>query len=46
MSTILATKADENGWIGRKTPFKSVTADEILDFSEMSERDLTIFFTG
>ena len=25
---------------------KTVTADEILDFSEISESDLTVFFTG
>ena len=42
----LATEAEERGWIRRKTPFKTVTADEILDNLEMSERDLTIFFTG
>ena len=42
----LATEAEEKGLIRRKTPFKTVTADEILDFPEMSERDLTIFFTG
>ena len=42
----LATEAEEKGWMRRKTPFKTVTADKILDFPEMSERDLTIFFTG
>ena len=42
----LATEAEEKGWIRRKTPFKIVTADGILDFSEMSERGLTLFFTG
>ena len=38
----LATEEEEKGWIRRKTPFKTSTADEILDFPEMSERDLTI----
>ena len=42
----LATEAEEEGWICSKTPFKTVTADDILDFPEMSERDLTIFFAG
>lgn len=27
-------------------PFKSVTSDDILDFPEMTERDLKILFTG
>ena len=30
VDNILATEADERGWIRRKTPFKTVTADEIL----------------
>ena len=42
----LATEAKEKGWIRRKNPFIIVTADKIFDFPEMSERDLTIFFTG
>ena len=42
----LATEAEVEGWIRRKTPFKTVTADEILDLPEISERDLTIFFAG
>ena len=46
VDNILATEAEEKGWARRKTPFKTVTGDEILDFPEVSERDLTIFFTG
>ena len=42
----ITTEAEKKGWIRRKTPFKTVTLDEILDFPEISERDLTIFFTG
>lgn len=42
----LATEAEEKGWIRRKIPFKAITSDEILDFPEMTERDLMIFFTG
>ena len=46
IESTLATEAEEKGWIHRKTPFKTVTVHEILDFPEMSKRDLTIFFTG
>ena len=35
----------KNGYV-EKLPFKTVTADEILDFPEMSERYLTIFYTA
>ena len=30
----------------RKLPFRSVTSNDILDFPEMTERDLKILFTG
>ena len=39
----LATEAEEKGWIRRKTPFKTVTSNEILDFPDMTEKDLKIF---
>lgn len=42
----LATEVEEKGWIRRKTPFQAVTSEEILDFPEMTERDLVVFFTG
>lgn len=42
----LATEVEEKGWLRRKLPFKSVTSDDILDFPEMTERDLKILFTG
>ena len=42
----VATEAEEKGCILRKTPFKTVTADEILNFPEMSKRHLIIFSTG
>ncbi|KMQ84861.1 hypothetical protein RF55_16997, partial [Lasius niger] len=41
-----AAEVEENGWLRRKLPFKSVTSDDILDFPEMTERDLKILFTG
>ena len=34
----LATEAEEKIWIPRKTPFKTGTADETLDFPEMSSQ--------
>ncbi|XP_025267723.1 uncharacterized protein LOC112639073 [Camponotus floridanus] len=42
----LADEVEENGWLRRKLPFKCVTSDDILDFPEMTERDLKILFTG
>ena len=42
----LATEAQENDWLRRKLPFKSVESDEILDSPEMTERNLKILFTG
>ena len=42
----LTTEVEENGWFCRKLPFKSVTSDNILDLSEITERDLKILFTG
>ena len=41
-----AIEAEEKRWIRRKSSFKTVTPDEILYFPEMSERDLTMFFTA
>ena len=46
VNNALAFRVKDKGWILRKTPFKTVTADETLDFPEISERDLTIFFTA
>lgn len=42
----LATEAEEKGWFRRKLPFQSITSKDLLDFPEMTERDLKIFFTG
>ena len=42
----LATEVEEKRWLRRKLPFKSITSDDILDFPEMTERDLKILFTG
>lgn len=33
--------------LGRKTrPFETVTSEDILDFPEITERELKLFFTG
>lgn len=42
----LATEVEEKERSRRKTPFQAVTSEEILDFPEMTERDLVVFFTG
>ena len=46
MQITLATEAQEKGRIRRKTPYQAVTSKEMLDFPEMTERDLVVFFTG
>ena len=46
MQNTLAPEAEKKGWIRRKTPLQAVTSEEILDFPEMTERDLVVFFTG
>ena len=40
VQNILATEVEEKGRVRRKLSFKSATSDDILDFSEMTERDL------
>ena len=42
----MATEVEEKGWLRRELHFKSVPSDDILDFPEMTERDLKILFTG
>lgn len=42
----LATEAEEKECFRRKLPFKSITSNDLLDFPEMTERDLKICFTG
>jgi len=42
----LATEAEEKGWFRQKLPFKNITSNDLLDFPEITERDLNIFFTG
>ena len=42
----LANEVEEKVWVRQKLLFKSITSDDILDFPEMTERDLKILFTG
>ena len=42
----LEQEIEVNGWERRKVPFKFVCFSDVADFPEMSERDLTFFFTG
>lgn len=42
----LATEAETGRWSRRKITFKKLSSREILDFPELTENDLKIFFTG
>lgn len=42
----LAIEVDNNRWARRKVPFSTITSNDLLDFPELSERDLKILFTG
>ncbi|XP_058791020.1 uncharacterized protein LOC131664147 [Phymastichus coffea] len=42
----LAEEAESGRWSRRKTKFMKLTSNDILDFPEMTEEDLKIFFTG
>ena len=42
----LANEIDDNKWNRKTLPFKQITSDDLLDFPEMSEKELKIFFTG
>ena len=42
----LAVKAEEKGWFRKKLAFQSITSEDVLDFPEMTERDLKVLFTG
>lgn len=42
----LANEAEEEGWFRKKLMFQSITSNDLLDFPEMTEKDLKILFTG
>ena len=41
-----AVEAEEDGWFRKKFVFQSITSGDVLNFPEMTERDLKILFTG
>lgn len=42
----LANEAEQEGWFRKKLMFQNVSSNDILDFPEMTEKDLKILFTG
>lgn len=42
----LSKEVEENRWNRRKRHFKNMTSSDILDFPELTTRDLIVFFTG
>jgi len=46
MENTLAVEAEEKGWFRRKLLFQSITTNDLLDFPEMTERDMKVLFTG
>ena len=41
----LANGAEEKGWFRRKLMFQSFSSNDLQDFSELTEKDLKIWFT-
>lgn len=42
----LADEFEEKGWLRKKIMFQSLSSNDLLDFPEMTEKDLKILFTG
>ena len=42
----LAIEAVKEGWFRKKLSFQSITPEDLLDFPEVTKRDLKILFTG
>ncbi|KMQ87194.1 protein disulfide-isomerase a6-like protein [Lasius niger] len=42
----LAEEVENNNWSRKTVPFQKITSEDLIDFPEMSERELKIFFTG
>lgn len=42
----LAIEAETQRWSRRKIPFKKMTSSDVMDFPELTEEDLKVFFTG
>ena len=41
----LANEAEEKGWFRKKLMFQSFCSNDLLDFPELTEKDLKILFT-
>ncbi|EFN63236.1 hypothetical protein EAG_14937 [Camponotus floridanus] len=46
VENLLAEEAETQHWNRRKTQFQRLTSADLLDFSEITEKDLKILFTG
>ena len=46
MENTLAVEAETKRWSRRKSLFASLSSNDVLDFPELTEQDLKIFFTG
>lgn len=46
LENTLADEVEAKGWMRRKLPFQSITSNDLLDFPEMTEKELKILFTG
>ncbi|XP_058810551.1 uncharacterized protein LOC131675551 [Phymastichus coffea] len=46
LENTLASEVETGHWSRRKIPFQLIISDQLLDFPELTERDLKIFFTG
>ena len=46
MENKFAAQVDEHHWNRKKTPFKPLSSDDILDFPELTIAQLEVLFTG
>ena len=46
LENTLANEAEEKGWFCKKIIFQSFSSNHLLDFPELTEKDLKILFTG
>lgn len=42
----LAEEVDKNGWQRKKLPFETISSCDLMDFPEMTEKDLKLLLTG
>lgn len=43
---VLATIVEEKGLLRKKLPFQSISANDVLDFPQLTEYDMKLIFTG